>query len=390
MGIDQLSTLNKFIVVRWAYSVGEMLVSNEEYTQLLDTVKVTNPDSEYLTRSWSSDPCPVKLLEAIGRCDLIHNVILSDKTESIPSLNTDLEVRNELCNVMSKGTLSMKHDGWNIQANYFRGLRVNISTRGRSSDAIDVSALASMFPVRIPENEPIKIVMELTCSKENYKFCRSMFGNVSERSAVSSLLARPEYYHLLSAHAFDVHGFNLEGRCKFELLKEWGFETPEYYEVYTYEDILQYLKVLSDRSYTYGFPTDGAVYDGEKRRAIRLLAWEEPIYRSYVIDYLEQFGPYRISPSVLIEPVYRKGYTQRRISMTNWQRIIDYNLQKGAPIAFRIASSATADFDEGTTRLLHEQWKGRWDEYKELIDQNEEVVRCQQLATENLLTQSVV
>ena len=55
---------------------------------------------------------------------------------------------------------------------------------------------------------------------------------------------------------------------------------------------------------------------------------------------------------------------------------MDYNLQPGAPIAFRIASSATADFDEETTRLLHKQWEGKWEEYKETIVLNEEIVRC--------------
>lgn len=385
MGIDSLDTLSKFIVVRWAYSVGEMIVSNEEYTQLLNTVTATKPDNEYLTRSWSSDPCPTALLEAIGRQDLIHRVILSDKTESIPSLNTELDVQTTLGDIEGFGTLSMKHDGWNIQANYFRGKRVNISTRGRASDAVDVTKLGSVLPDEIPVNNPVKVVMELTCSKENYGFCRSMFGNVSERSAVSSLLARPEYYHLLSAHAFDIHGIDLNGMCKFEKLTDWGFETPEYYEVHDYSELITCLSLLSENSKQYPFPTDGAVYDGKLRRAIRLLAWEEPVYRSYVTDYLEQYGPYRISPSVLINPVYRKGYTQRRISMTNWQRIIDYNLQKGAPIAFRIASSATADFDEGITRLLHEQWKGRWEEYKDIVDRNEEAVVCMQKLTENIL-----
>lgn len=387
MGINDLDTLNKFIVVRWAYSVGEELIPNSEYTQLLNTVQATHPDSEYLQRSWSSDPCPTKLLEAIGRSDLIHKVILSDKTESIPSLNTELEVQTTLGNISGFGTLSMKHDGWNIQANYFRGKRVNISTRGRASDAIDVTALGSVIPMEVPVDIPVKVVMELTCSKENFAFCRSMFDNVSERSAVSSLLARPEYYHLLSAHAFDIHGFDLQGNCKFDVLQNWGFDTPEYRVVRNYEELINALTELSNRSTTYLFPTDGAVYDGTLRRAIRLLAWEEPIYHSYVTDYLEKYGPYRISPSVIIKPVYRKGTTQRRISMTNWQRIMDYNMQKGAPIAFRIASSATADFDEGMTRLLHEQWKGRWDEYREMIDSNEEAVQCMNKLAENMLLQ---
>ena len=115
-----------------------------------------------------------------------------------------------------------------------------------------------------------------------------------------------------------------------------------------------------------------------------MIAWEEPIYYSYVEGYLEQFGPYRLSPSVKIHPVLRKGITQKQVSMTNWQRIIDNNLAPGAPIAFRVASSATADFDATATRLAQKEWEGRWDEYKKFIDENEELNRYQWFAYLNL------
>lgn len=376
MDIKDLNPRDKFILSRWAYSIGQPIISDAEYTSLLRYMEVQFPNDEYVTRSWSSDPCPVELLKLVGKEDMIRQIILSDKTESIPSLNTDYEVKVELHHVNKPGTLSMKHDGWNIQANYYNGKIVNVMTRGRSSDAVDVTRLQSIFPQTIPAMGKIKVVCELTVSKEEYKFCASMFGNVSERSAVSTLLSKPEYHHKLSFHAFDIHGYEMDGRNKFEVLEEWGFPTPMWLNVTDYDSILVALNELSLSNPEYEFPTDGAVYDGEMRRAIRLLAWEEPIYKSFVIGYLEKFGPYRISPSILIEPVERKG-TQRRLSMTNWQRIIDYNLQVGAPVAFRIASSATADFDEEATMLLHKEYEGRWEEFQKMVKQNEEVIRCQ-------------
>lgn len=374
---QSLSDREKFIVARWAYSVGNPIISDAEYTLLLNYMKSSFPNDEYVLRSWSSDPCPTELLKSIGRDDLIHSVILSDKTESIPSLNTDYEVQAELGNVSKPGTLSMKHDGWNIQVNYYNGYIINVVTRGRSCDAIDVSRIQSMFPATIPATGKIKIVCELTVSHANFAFCARMFGTVSERSSVSAVLARPEYYHLLDFHAFDVHGYTLpDDKNKFEVLASWGFKTPMWYNVTDYNSILNALQLLSDANADYASPTDGAVYDGELRRAIRLLAWEEPIYKSYVIGYLEQYGPHRISPSILIEPILRGGTTQRRISMTNWQRIIDYNLQPGAPVAFRIASSATADFDEESTRLLHKEYEGRWDEFATMVKENEVINKC--------------
>lgn len=377
MDLTQLSDRDLFILSRWAYSVGKPIITDAEYTALLQYMQSVNSNDEYVNRSWSSDPCPVDLCKKAGRSDLIADVVLSDKTESIPSLNTDYEVRSELMNISRPGTLSMKHDGWNIQANYYNGKIVNVVTRGRSSDAVDVSYIQDRMPLRIPAMGKVKVVSELTISKENFRFCHSMFGNVSERSAVSSVLSRTEYHHLLSFHAFDIHGVELQGQCKFEVLNEWGFPTPMYFKVKTYEDVLVALNELSESNVNYGYPTDGAVYDGDIRRAIRLLTWEEPIYKSFVIGYFEQYGPYRISPSVLIEPVLRKGTTQRRLSMTNWQRILDFNLQPGAPVAFRIASSATADFDEHTTLLLHKEYEDKWEEYQKEIKQNEEIARAQ-------------
>ncbi len=374
--LNQLNDLDKFILARWAYSVGEPIISDAEYTQLLRAVTAEYPDSEYVNRSWSSDPCPTALLQRVGREDLIYKVILSDKTESIPSLNSEIEVRDTLGLINCNGTLSMKHDGWNIQANYFRGRILKVSTRGRSGDFVDVSKLAERLPQEIPVQTPCKVVMELTVSKENFKFCAQQFGNVSPRASVSTILAKPEYHYLLDMHAFDIHGVTLATKCKFEVLRDWGFNVPMYKEVVTYQDLLEALQWLSDQNEFYGSPTDGAVYDGELRRAIRLLAWEEPIYKSYVTGYLEQYGPNRISPSVYIYPILRKGSTQKQLSVTNWQRIIDYNLRPGAPIAFRIASDATADFDEESTRLLHKEYAERFEEYQELVKNNEEMVRC--------------
>lgn len=375
--LSNLNERDKFILARWTYSIGQPIMSDSEYTQILRYMEAMYPDDEYVNRSWSSDPCPTELLKKINRTDLIYKVILSDRTESIPSLNSNLEVKNELGNVCCKGTLSMKHDGWNIQINYYRGKQVLITTRGRSSDAIDVSALGEFLPNSIPFDGPCKVVMELTINKENFKTCARLFNNVSSRSAVSTVLSKPEYYHLLSFYAFDIHGFDLENKCKFEVLKEWGFNVPAYFEVESYFDILEALSELSNMNNTYPEPTDGAVYDGSMRRAIRLMAWEEPIYQSFVTGYLEQYGPYRISPSVLIYPILRNGTKQRQVSMTNWQRIIDYDLKPGAPIAFRIASSATADFDEESTRLLQKQWLNNTEEFHNKIKENEEISQCQ-------------
>ena len=372
MEYQHLSDFDKYKVARWAYSVGQPIISDAEYNILDRVVKELYPNAPICSRSWSSDPCPSDLLISIGRQDLMKTIILGDKTESIPSLNSEFELVSALGNINELATLSYKHDGWNVQANYYNGELVNVQTRGRATDAVDVSGLKSKVPERIPYQGKCKAVMELTVGKRNFKVCKELFGNVSERSAVSSVLARPEYYHLLDMHAFDLHGAQLTGN-KFVELRKIGFNTPQFIEVNNFDELKRALQTLSDQEVQYDSPTDGAVYDGSIRRAIRLLTWEEPIYYSYVIGYIEQYGPHRISPSVMIKPIMRKGTTQRKLSLTNWPRIMNYNLQPGAPIAFRIASSAIADFDEESTRLIHARYEGRWEEFRAMIDKNEEM-----------------
>lgn len=373
----ELSNRDKFILARWSYSVGKPIYSDSEYTIMLDYMKQRYPNDKYTNRSWSSDPCPAELLKTIGREDLIAEIILSDKTESIPSINSEADIQRELADFCGEGTLSMKHDGWHIQANYYNGDLVSMNTRGRVKDSIDVEVLSSSIPKTIPIKDKVKISMEATVSNSVFDFCKSQFNNSNERGAVSTLLSQPQYAHLISLHAFDIFGINLEGKCKFTLLSDLGFNVPKFFRVSNFTEIIDALRYLSEQKTTYGFPTDGAVFDGHKRRAIRLGAWEEPIYYSYVTGYLEQYSLYRISPSILIKPVLRNGTTQRRLNITNWQRILDHDLRPGSPIAFRVASSAIADYDEESTKLIREAYSGRWEEFKEKVDTDEEVKRIQ-------------
>lgn len=366
-----LSEFEKYIIARWTYSIGQPVISDAEYNVLDTAMRQTHPDNEYCQRTWSDDHCPTELLRKYGMSEYIEAVVLGDKTESIPSLNTELDVSNELQNISVKGTLSMKHDGWNIQCSYFNGEQVMVKTRGRFQDALDVSALAERMPKTIPATGKVKVVCELTIGAKQFPVCQNLFSNVSQRSAVSSVLSRPEYHHLLSIHAFDIHGIEMDRAEKFNILKSWGFNTPMWVYVTDYPSVLSSLLYLSDQADKYDPPTDGVVYDGELRRAIRLLHWEEPIYKSFVVGYEEKYGPSRISPTVKIHPIVRKGSRQTQLSLTNWARIIEYGLQPGAPIAFRIASDATADFDEESTRALHTQWAGRWNEYQNLIQHGE-------------------
>lgn len=381
--IKELDNVSQFILARWMYGIGQPIMEDSEYTLLLEYMKSQNPDSEYLKRSWSSDPCPTWLLEKCGLQDCAKHIPMLDKTESIPSLNSLYEVQTKYSNFNGLGTASMKHDGWNMQFEYNSGRLQSVHSRGRKAANIsEYNCLSKLVPETIGIPGPIRIVAEATVSDANFQFCRSTWNSVNNRTAVSSVLANPGYEHLIDLHAFAIHGVDLNGRCKFEVLKELGFNTPEWVYVRDYNSILEAVESLSSMKSTYGSPTDGVVLDdGTSLNAIRIGAWEEPIYHSYVQNYIEDYSSHRISPKIGIYPIVREGVTQRVIPMTNWKRIIANNLEPGSPIAFRVVSGAIADFDEKATKVLQETWSGKYDAYKQRVE-------CEEVAKQCLLHQS--
>lgn len=365
---------SKFIIARWAYSVGKPIISDAEYTTLLRYFESTRPDWEYVNRSWSSDPCPVELLKAEGYADLIEVITLTDKTESIPSLNSWKEVNDTLAGATFSGpcTLSYKHDGWNVQATYYNGELVSVNTRGRSTDALDVSVLKPLYPKTIPVMGRVKVIGECTVSKTLFKEMKAKFDNALERSAVRTALVHPEYACKLDVHAFDIIGYECDSVLP--TLQQWNFRVPTWEYIHSYDELILAIKKFDSNFTSYDSPTDGLVIArGANKHAIRVGNWEEPTYQSYVTGYEQSYGPYTISMKVLIKPIHTSKGMQYRIPITNLARIVNNHLEIGYPIAFNTVSGAIADFNESATKLLHKQYEGDYATYRRMVDDREEI-----------------
>lgn len=363
----------KYILARWAYSIGKPFISDAEYQILHDMMLSVYPDWEYVQRSWSSDPCPMDLLIKYDMEDLIRDIRLTDKTESIPSLGSYAEVKAVYKDLSEKCTGSYKHDGWNIQIDYFNHRPIWVQTRGRSSNSIEVNELLKYVPAYIPEGSKIKVVCEATLSNDDFLWAKNYLGNQYQRSAVSTILANPKYYDKLSLHAFDIVS---EGKKfdKFPTLTEWGFKVPEWCEFDNFDELLLNLKRMSDKKNYYNYPTDGWVVAGTATKAIRILAWEEEIYKSFIKEdnpYTENFGAYRISVAANIYPIRLVNSTQRVIPLTNYQRVIDMDLRPGSPVAFKLKSHAIADVDADSTKALQKMWQGKYEDYHNQVICNE-------------------
>lgn len=366
-----MNNIEKYVIARWAYSVGKPIMSDAEYNLLDQAMKEKFPENPYCQRSWSSDPCPAKLLREQGYEDLIYEVVLTDKTESIPSLNTKLDVQTAFQYMATPHVVSFKLDGWNIQASYYNGELVNIQTRGRSSDAMNANVLSPLVPNQIPLEGKVLITMECTIPDNQFQWFKSTYHVTSQRAAVSTAIANAGgCLDRIALHAHDI-------RCekhlddKLGFLASLGFKVPMHTTVYSYKELLNQIEAYSNYKESYGFPTDGLVVAGDSVRAIRIGAWEEPIYQSYVTGYKETYGPHSIAVQCQIYPIQLPNSVQQQLPATNLSRIISLNLKPGAPIAFRIASSAIADIDESSTIVLQKQWAGREVDYRRRVEINE-------------------
>lgn len=363
---------DKYILARYLYGQGMETLNEIEFNNLDRYIRVNNMLPEYTARSWSSDPVPLELLKKYGKENLIREVVLTDKTESIPSLGSYSEIHQEMYYRFKPGWLSRKMDGWNLQNTYQKNYIIT-NTRGRASDAIMVPSLGKTLPSEIPEEDMTIVVGEGTLSKKNLEILKTRIGRpdlVSTRAAVRTLIANPENMDLLYFTAFAIKGI-VDPRETMQKLTSWGFNTPGWVYVETYDQLLEAIKYFSDKEPFEEQPTDGLVFiseDGGYLRAIRVEYWEEKVYESYVTGYIESYNAHVISQSVKISPIILDGKTQRQVNITNWDRIIHYNLEIGAPIAFIIKSDSTADIEPIRTMELQKEYRDSFELYQKKID----------------------
>lgn len=376
MWLDEVYNLeDKFILSRYLYGIGQPTIDDRKYTTLLKMMQEEGKLQEYTSRSWSSDPVPVELLKKYGKEDLIRNIVLSDKTESIPSINSYEQLWEELGKDFTPGYLSEKKDGWNFQHTYDSlGRYVLTNTRGRSCDPIlkDHLVRNKDIPEKIDTSRSFTVVGEGTLTNADFEELKRRHPELpaeSQRSSVSTVLANPEDTDLLTFSAFQIKEIDDPAKT-IELLHKWNFRTPHFKLINSYQELLNTIEEYGKNSEILSDSTDGLVFwsiKGGFRRAIRVGHWEEVTLYSYVTGYTEQWNTTYISPSIDIYPIKAKGGTRRHVNITNWSRIVNNDLVIGSPIAFIIKSDATADIDEAETRRMQEKYMGFYSAYQNRI-----------------------
>lgn len=362
--------VERFIMARWCYLVGEPFLSDIEYDALEKWYRETYPEDAYSTRSWSLDPCPVELLKKYNRIDLIITLTMGYAAESMESITTWDELRDYFLDLNEDTRVSFKIDGWNTRASYYNGRLVSFDTRGRSGSNKSALSIVDIVPKRIPIMGRVAITGETSIPVNLWATYKSMTGNVSQRASVSTAIANGDF-EFLTFNAFNI--FAEGGECndvdQYTVLKKMGFSPPVFKMCNSYESLVKVIHLMSTLAKGYPRLTDGLVVENSNIQiAVRLGAWEEQVHASYVTGYEEKPGMYGTTIEVTFAPIQLGDKTCSRIPMTNVANIVENRLEIGSPIAFNIRSSANSVFDTTTTHELQKKWHGKYDRYRDYID----------------------
>ena len=363
----------RYIVARWLYLMGESFLSDPEYDRTEREFRLEYPDSPYASRPWSFDECPVDLLKKYGREDLICNPTMGYAAESIYSINNEPEFNNTFSRLNEKSRLSFKIDGWNTRVSYYNGTIVKVESRGRSGNNLSMNNIYKLFPKNVPYKGRVAITGELSIPNNKWQEFKELTGNADQRASVRTALARSAV-DFLAFCAFNIfiEDSPYQGD-PYELLTQLGFTTPKFIWVSSFEELKKGMWYMSYINPVYPYLTDGLVIENSGQQlAIRLGAWEEKCYMSYVTSYEENQGMYGTFLKVCCYPIKVGGKTFGKISINNIASIIENNLRPGYPIAFNKRSEANVVIDTTKTLELQRAWADNLDGYQLKIHQEQE------------------
>lgn len=342
-----MSDLEKYIIARWAYAIGEEFINDQEYRVLEDKLRAEG--EPLVHKSWSSDECPTELLKKYHLENFIRqDFVVRGVAESIPNCATYDVLKQYLDSYPNTkhNRLSFKLDGWNIQSHFMNGKFVNAHTRGRGARVTDVDLMKHLVH-DIDIMGKITITGELVIPNDKWPEYKDITGNVSQRASVSTAIANGSYTYVKWV-CYNIEGDNIsDEEDKYDILQRLNYETPTYTKLpdnITVDTIKEIIPKFESIAYEY--PTDGLVLENDCFQiALRLNSYSEDVYIGTIIAFEERFTAYGTSFVALIEPLEIGGITRTQIPVQNLGNIIEYELYIGGPICFNIRSAVAPVFN---------------------------------------------
>ncbi len=241
------------------YYMGEAIISDEEYDNLEQRLRLVKPDSKILELVGSS-------VESKGRIKHAQKMLSLDKTYNILQLNQWISGRETIA--------CFKIDGSSCSIVYYCGQLMLAKTRGDGvygENIISKIEQIKNIPKYIDEKtEFLEVRGEIYITEENFIKLRNEMENhklplpESQRNIVAGLLGRKEHHHLcqyLDFQAFEVIGLsNVKKEAdKLNQLNELGFQVPSYTKLTNEKELIEFLEQVEEFMVHGHYLIDGAV-----------------------------------------------------------------------------------------------------------------------------------
>lgn len=369
---------------------GKEFLSDRKYQILLDKLESVNPDHILLNRLWSNDPIPYEILKkynlpiakVVNKSEYLPREILDLKEKykhqiSIYAedlLNRSIKLYRTFDDISrwfmvmpaAKYHASVKADGINYSATYIKGNLVDVTTRSRDGDGIDITYQGRLLlPTKIDtEEEIIKISGEIVLPFECLPYFREKYNKPykTARNSVNSVLLTcedAEDIRKLIALTFKVKSELLNTlEDEFRWLENNGFittpnatftyngNTESFKEVFSkFEPFRRNLAygsdglvvAVNDSNHFYELGGTSTHFNGNI--ACKVGVWDATSYTTTVLGLDWTYNTTKITPVLIVDPVETEtGQTVSRINAHHLQRLLDLGITLGSEVSFNYVS----------------------------------------------------
>ena len=374
--IDSGNVVDVYILSRYMYRIGEPLMDDATYDGFERNLKEYDEFKHLTEKSYDDDPIPKELLDKYGIGFLaISNdnkndyckYLDADKSMSIGALYDYREAYNYfMAHTNDRLIASLKANGINTKSLWIDGEYKATMTRGRATDAIDITqnAYRKLHNLSITHDGNMTLYAESLVDVDKFEeLPRNEGVFTSSRMAAISMLRTnydDEWYKFLQFYFFGAEGLKPTIHETLDYLDECGFNTvprlivepnsaPEDYQEFCIWLKREVFDKLYKEQLTRKMDADGVVidvdnysYTGEVKNqyssrncALKFEYWSGLVYTGIVEHIVIEQQEVDASCVALIKPLKTEdGATCTRVNCYNPSKLIEAGITIGSKIHF--------------------------------------------------------
>ena len=359
MGVKENKAMNdiikqKVIEANKAYRAGNSILSDQEYDDLLESLKPTMPEDEYEAFVSTLNEGSIEK-NVDGKVK--HPFILGSMTKI--KAEEPEEVKKWIgANIKSAMSISAKVDGISFRCEYRNGKLVLAATRGDGYFGVDSTSKVKYIkgiPTTLPNGFTGNIRGELVCFKEDFERVKGTYAN--PRNFVAGVINRKDgdkkfnasELGLITFVPYTILGHDYTKVEQFKMLKEMGFRVADNIvvdksriDLNTINDVL--FKITSTYVEELPYEVDGIILcdvdwiNEDEKRPKYAVAYKQNLGVGVTtligIDWGTPSANGKFTPVGLLDPIQLCGTTVKRVTLNNitWMESMGVEIGKKVKI----------------------------------------------------------